>query len=96
MPLVRRQLQRGAAAVSGSAGRRRVHETVRRMVNELVVDVIQSSVERLRAAAPADIEAVRAHERALIGMSARDARRSTSSSSSSCASTSIAISACCA
>ena len=40
------------------------------MVNELVVDVIQSSIERLRAAQPADIEAVRAHEQPLIGMSA--------------------------
>jgi dGTPase len=47
-----------------------VHETVRRMVNSLVVDVIQTSVERLRAAQPADIEAVRAHEQPLIGMSA--------------------------
>ena len=40
------------------------------MVNSLVVDVIQSSIERLRAAQPADIEAVRAHEQPLIGMSA--------------------------
>jgi dGTPase len=49
--------------------RRCVHETVRRMVNEVVVDVIQTSAEQLREAAPADIDAVRAHERALIGMS---------------------------
>jgi dGTPase len=50
-------------------GRRRVHETVRRMVNALVVDVIQCSQERLRVAAPADSDAVRAHPQALMGMS---------------------------
>ena len=70
VPLVRRQLEQVQALYPDLGGRRRVHETVRRMVNDLVVDVIQSSTERLRAARPADIEAVRAHDEALIGMSA--------------------------
>jgi len=39
------------------------------MVNALVVDVIQCSQQRLQSAAPADIDAVRAHPQALIGMS---------------------------
>jgi len=70
VPLVRRHLDKVLLLYPDLSGRRRVHETVRRMVNSLVVDVIQTSVERLRAAQPADIEAVRAHEQPLIGMSA--------------------------
>jgi dGTPase len=50
-------------------GRRRVHETVRRMVNEVVIDVIESSLARLQAARPSDIDAVRALGQPLIGMS---------------------------
>jgi dGTPase len=40
------------------------------MVNELVVDVIQCSIEQLRDARPADIEAVRSQPRPLVAMSA--------------------------
>jgi dGTPase len=69
VPLVGRQLSEVRRLYPDLAGRRCVHETVRRMVNEVVVDVIQTSAQQLREAAPADIEAVRAHERALIGMS---------------------------
>jgi len=50
-------------------GRRRVHETVRRMVNTVVIDVIESSLERIRRAHPRDIDAVRALGEPLIGMS---------------------------
>ena len=70
VPLVRRQLEQVQALYPDLGGRRRVHETVRRMVNDLVVDVIQSSSERLRAAEPADINAVRLHDKPLIGMGA--------------------------
>ncbi|HEX4376341.1 MAG TPA: deoxyguanosinetriphosphate triphosphohydrolase [Steroidobacteraceae bacterium] len=50
-------------------GRRRVHETVRRLINQVVIDVIQSSAARLEAAQPADIDAVRKLGQPLIGMS---------------------------
>jgi len=69
VPLVQRHLDKVLTLYPELGGRRRVHETVRRMVNSLVVDVIQSSIERLRSAQPADIEAVRTHEQPLIGMS---------------------------
>ncbi len=75
IPLVARQVAQVMHLYPQISGRRRVHETVRRMVNELVVDVIQRSVEQLREARPADIEAVRRHERPLIGMSPPDAGR---------------------
>jgi dGTPase len=39
------------------------------MINEVVIDVIRTSGELLRAAAPADIDAVRTHPSALIAMS---------------------------
>jgi len=67
--LVGRQFDEVSRLFPQLQGRRRVHETVRRMINALVIDLIQCSGERLRAAAPADIDAVRAHPQALIGMS---------------------------
>jgi len=70
VPLVQRHLDKVLTLYPDLNDRRRVHETVRRMINSLVVDVVQSSIERLRAAQPADIEAVRAREQPLIGMSA--------------------------
>ncbi|HEX4023756.1 MAG TPA: deoxyguanosinetriphosphate triphosphohydrolase [Steroidobacteraceae bacterium] len=70
VPLVQRHFNEVVGLYPDLAGRRRVHETVRRMINELAVDVIQSSIERLRAAQPADIDAVRLHGEPLIGMSA--------------------------
>ncbi|MCC6613027.1 MAG: deoxyguanosinetriphosphate triphosphohydrolase [Anaerolineae bacterium] len=66
--LVRRHVQSVDAQHPGLPGRRRVHETVRRMINEVVTDVIRASSERLAAAQPADIDAVRAHAGPLIGL----------------------------
>ncbi|HWS75328.1 MAG TPA: deoxyguanosinetriphosphate triphosphohydrolase, partial [Quisquiliibacterium sp.] len=43
----------------GIAGRRLVHETVRRMINDLVVDLLRETGRRIEASAPATIEAVR-------------------------------------
>ena len=67
--LVRRHVEAVDAQYPGLAPRRRVHETVRRMINEVVTDVIGASGERLRAAAPADIDAVRSQGGPLIGLS---------------------------
>jgi dGTPase len=46
-----------------------IHETVRAMINEIVTDLIDHSSELLDTAAPADIQAVRSHATALIGLS---------------------------
>ena len=40
-------------------GRRLIHETVRRMIDTLVTDLIESSAAMIRRAAPCDLEAVR-------------------------------------
>ncbi|MBA2411195.1 MAG: deoxyguanosinetriphosphate triphosphohydrolase [Gammaproteobacteria bacterium] len=49
--------------------RRGINEVVRRMINHLVVDLIENSRRELDAAAPADIEAVRIHPEPLIAFS---------------------------
>ncbi|HEV7165292.1 MAG TPA: deoxyguanosinetriphosphate triphosphohydrolase [Gammaproteobacteria bacterium] len=49
--------------------RRLAHETVRRMMNALITDLIQESRQRLEAAAPENIEAVRKAGKVLIGFS---------------------------
>jgi len=69
VPLVRRHFQTVQELYPDLRGRRRVHETVRRIINQVVIDVIQSSAERLLAAKPLDIDSVRAHASPLIGMS---------------------------
>jgi dGTPase len=49
--------------------RRTIHEVVRRMINRLAVDLIETSQARILALAPRDIEAVRGHLRPLMGFS---------------------------
>jgi dGTPase len=66
---VRTQLAEVRVMYPGLPERRTVHEVIRRMINLLVTDVIESSAARIAAAAPADIDAVRALPRALIAMS---------------------------
>jgi dGTPase len=47
-------------AFPGIAGRRAVHETIRRMINDLVSDLIATSRERIATASPQTVEDVRA------------------------------------
>ena len=49
-------------------GRRLIHETVRRMIDTLMTDLIESSAAMIRRAAPCDLEAIR-DAPALIGFS---------------------------
>ncbi|HHO68953.1 MAG TPA: deoxyguanosinetriphosphate triphosphohydrolase [Gammaproteobacteria bacterium] len=51
------------------APRRTVHEVVRRLINCQVVDLVDTSLRNIAAARPADLEAVRACSRPLIGFS---------------------------
>ncbi len=48
------------AAYPGINGRRLINETVRRMINTLIVDLIETTQRNIAAARPADIDAVRA------------------------------------
>jgi dGTPase len=49
--------------------RRHIHETIRRMINRVVTDVIETTAARIAAAAPADIDDVRTHGEALVSFS---------------------------
>jgi dGTPase len=49
--------------------RRIIHEIVRRLIGRQVVDLIETSTDRLKQAAPADLDAVRHHGGMLIGFS---------------------------
>jgi dGTPase len=53
----------------GLTERRAIHETVRRMIDRQVADLVATTRKRLAAAAPADVEAVRACGTLLIGFS---------------------------
>jgi len=51
-------------------GRRMVHEIIRRMIHEVVSDLIEETARRLAASKPADIDAVRAAPKPIVGFSA--------------------------
>jgi dGTPase len=59
VPLFNRQYDVVIATYPSLTGRRLVHEIVRRMIAYVVTDLIESTAAQLRAAAPADVEAVR-------------------------------------
>jgi dGTPase len=69
VPIFGRQLQEVESLHPGLSGRRLVHEVVRRMINVMVVDLIECSSGLIQQAAPQDIEAVRTHREPLIRMS---------------------------
>ncbi len=59
----------------GLAGRPLIHETIRRMIDELVADLIEHSRQQIGRHAPAGVEDVRAAPSPLIGFSDPVARR---------------------
>ncbi|HVG67772.1 MAG TPA: hypothetical protein VM785_06235, partial [Gaiellales bacterium] len=60
LPLVARHLDEAERAHPGLAGRRRLFETLRRLLSAQVYDVIDASRAALREHCPADADAVRA------------------------------------
>ena len=69
VPIVGRQLRLVQERYPETGGRRQIYEMIRRMINDIVVDVVESSAANLKAATPRDIDAVRTHGAALIEMS---------------------------
>jgi len=69
VPIFGRQLQEVEGLYPGLSGRRLVHEVVRRMINVMVVDLIECSAGLIQQASPQDVDAVRAHREPLIRMS---------------------------
>jgi len=70
LPIVSEQLSVVRHRYPSVSGRREIHEVVRSMIGVFVTDLINSSRARIAAADPADIDAVRAQRKPLIGFSA--------------------------
>jgi dGTPase len=60
-----------AARYPALSERRRIHETIRHMINTVVVDLVETTRERLEQAAPSSSEEVRGLPRPLAGLSER-------------------------
>jgi len=69
VPLFARQYHAVQARYPETTQRRQIHETIRRMINCLVSDVIITSRQRIIDIAPASIDSVRQHPTALVQMS---------------------------
>jgi dGTPase len=69
VPLFARQHRAVTSAHPSLEGRRLIHEIVRRMINHVVLDLVETTARRIRDAAPADIEAVRALPTPLVAFS---------------------------
>jgi dGTPase len=67
VPLFREYHAEVAAKYPALAGRRQVYEILRRMINRLVTDLIDSSAAQLGASAVRSIAEVRSHAKPLIG-----------------------------
>jgi dGTPase len=69
VPLVARHLAAARQAYRRLSPKQLRHEAIRRLISTLVKDVTDTSRARIKAAAPADIEAVRAQKRPLVAFS---------------------------
>ena len=69
VPLFARVHDTVARAHPNLSGRRLIHEIVRRMINHVVVDLIETTTMRVREANPSDIDAIRARAQPLVGFS---------------------------
>ena len=65
-----RHLRQVRSTYANLAERRLIHETVRRMINALITDLVRTSAENIRRASPRSVEEVR-QARALIGFSSK-------------------------
>lgn len=69
VPLFRRQHDIVIFEYPEVSGRRLIHEVVRRMINYVVTDLIETTSAAIAAAAPADVDAVRRQPASLVGFS---------------------------
>jgi dGTPase len=59
IPIFKRHKEDALAGFSGISGRRLIHETVRRMIDTLVTDLIETSAANIRQYAPKNVDDVR-------------------------------------
>jgi dGTPase len=69
VPIFEREHREVLALYPGVNGRRLVHEIVRRMINHVVTDLIQTTTSAIQRSVPTDVDAVRARSRPLVSFS---------------------------
>jgi dGTPase len=69
LPLVGPALSAVAARHPGLEDARLLHETLRRLIDAMVVDLVEETTRRLEALRPADVDAIRAQAQAVVGFS---------------------------
>ena len=73
IPLFSRQQREVLRLYPGISPKQLLHETIRRMINDVVTDLIDETRRRIEAAAPASVEDVRAASEPLVAFSAAKA-----------------------
>jgi dGTPase len=74
--LIRVHLHEVKGRYAALTGRKLIYETIRRMINTLIVDLVETSQARINELNPQTIAAVRTHGQPLIGFSAPMRERS--------------------
>ena len=69
LPLVGPALSAVAARYPGLEDPRLIHESLRRLIDAMVVDLVEETTRRLEALRPADVDAIRAQARPVVGFS---------------------------
>jgi len=69
LPLVGPIFETVAARYPGLDAPRLIHESLRRLIDAMVVDLVEETARRLRALQPADVDAVRAQAQPVVGFS---------------------------
>jgi dGTPase len=69
LPLVGPIFETVAARYPGLDAPRLIHESLRRLIDAMVVDLVEETGRRLRALQPADVDAIRAQAQPVVGFS---------------------------
>jgi dGTPase len=69
LPLVGPTLESVAGRYPGLEEARLIHETLRRLIRAMVVDLVEETARRLSDLRPADVDAIRAHREPVAGFS---------------------------
>jgi len=69
VPLFRRAFEDVTKTYPNVGGRRLIHETIRRMINRVVTDLVETTTQSLQAVVPRSIDDVRARSAPLVGLS---------------------------
>lgn len=69
VPLFQRAFEDVAKTYPNVGGRRLIHEIIRRMINRVVTDLVETTTQALNSAAPTTIDDVRVRSTPLVGLS---------------------------